>query len=338
LVEHQKPIVAITMGDPCGIGPEVVAKALSFEEIYALCNPIVVGSAWCMEQAVKLVRSPLRVRRQDFTTKLGIDANTIDVIDPINLNPDDVTPGQISPTCGRAAMEWVSLAAKMAIASQVDAIATAPINKEAASLAGFKAIGHMELLQELSGSPTVATMLMSGRLRVVHLTTHKPLSQAVEYVTKERILSFLELTHHTFAKWGMPRASIGVAALNPHASDGGVLGHEEASEIIPAVKMAQKKGINATGPIPADIVFHQAIRGSYDVVLAMYHDQGHIPIKVYGFDKSITANLGLPFVRTSVDHGTAFDIAGKGVATHSSMLEAINLAVCLSTGNGLPQT
>ena len=258
------------------------------------------------------------------------------LVDPHNLNPEDVTVGQVSPTCGRAAMEWVSKAAEMAMASQIDAIATAPINKEAASLAGYKAIGHMELLQELSGAETVGTMLMSGRLRVVHLTTHRSLRQAVDYVTKERILSFLELTHDSFANWGMPSPRIGVAALNPHASDGGLLGHEEAEEIAPAVEESRRRGINATGPIPADVVFHQAIQGAYDVVLAMYHDQGHIPIKVYGFESSITANLGLPFVRTSVDHGTAFDIAGKGVADHQSMLEAIKLAVYLSTGRGLP--
>ena len=178
-------------------------------------------------------------------------------------------------------------------------------------------------------------MLMSGRLRVVHLTTHRSLRRACDYVTKDRILAKLELTHTSFTQWGIPNPSIGVAALNPHGSDGGLLGDEEAEEISPAVEEARAKGIDAHGPIPADIIFHQAIRGAYDVTLAMYHDQGHIPVKVYGFEESITANLGLPFVRTSVDHGTAFDIAGKGVAHHQSMLESIKLAVALSLGKGL---
>jgi 4-hydroxythreonine-4-phosphate dehydrogenase len=217
----------------------------------------------------------------------------------------------------------------------VEGLATAPLNKEAASLAGYQAIGHMELLQELSGAKTVATMLMAKNLRVVHLTTHRSLRTACDYVKKERILDFLQLTHDSFVRWGFSNPRIGVAALNPHGSDGGLLGHEEAQEIAPAVAAAQARGINAIGPVPADVIFHQAINNRYDAVLAMFHDQGHIPVKVYGFAESITANLGLPFVRTSVDHGTAFDIAGKGVADATSMREAIRLAVALSLGNGL---
>ncbi|MCZ6535790.1 MAG: 4-hydroxythreonine-4-phosphate dehydrogenase PdxA, partial [Chloroflexi bacterium] len=256
-------------------------------------------------------------------------------VDPHNLNPEDITVGQISPACGKAAMEWVTTAAKLAMAGKVQALATAPINKEAARLAGYKAIGHMELLQEVSGTEKVATMLMSGSLRVVHLTTHRSLRVACEYVTKERVQSMLELTHRSFREWGMPHPRIAAAALNPHASDGGLLGAEEAEAIGPAVEEAQRHGIDARGPVPADIVFHQAIKGAYDVVLAMYHDQGHIPIKVYGFEQSVSVNLGLPFVRTSVDHGTAFDIAGKGVADHTSMVETIRLASALCTGKGL---
>ncbi len=330
-----KPVVAITMGDPCGIGPEVVAKALASGEVYDLCHPVVVGSASSMEQAVKLTGVPLRVREVESSVEAGKSPELLDVVDPHNLNPEDVTVGKISPACGKAAMEWVSRAAELAIAGQVDALATAPVNKEAASLAGYKSIGHMELLQEISGAQDVATMLLSGALRVVHLTTHRSLRRACEYVTKDTILAKLELTHDSFSGWGVPSPRIGVAALNPHGSDGGLLGNEEAEEITPAVEEARRKGIDARGPVPADIVFHQAIQGTYDVTLAMYHDQGHIPVKVYGFEKSITANLGLPFVRTSVDHGTAFDIAGRGVAHHDSMLEAIKLAVSLSLGKGL---
>jgi 4-hydroxythreonine-4-phosphate dehydrogenase len=229
----------------------------------------------------------------------------------------------------------VSKAGELALAGIVDGLATAPLNKEAASLAGYQSIGHMELLQELSGAKTVATMLLAKNLRVVHLTTHRSLRVACDYVKKDRIVDFLQLTHDSFVKWGFDNPRIATAALNPHGSDGGLLGHEEAEEIAPAVKAAQERGINVVGPIPAGIVFHQAIQGRYDTVLCMYHDQGHIPVKVYGFEESITANLGLPFVRTSVDHGTAFDIAGKGIADHTSMLESIRLAVGLARGNGL---
>ncbi len=335
MAKNQKPLVAITMGDPCGIGPEVVVKALASGSVYPICHPVVVGNCWAIEQAVKLTGVALTVREVNAPIQVDKRADIVDVIDIHNLNPEDVQVGQVSPTCGRAAMEWVTKAGELALEGQVQALATAPLNKEAASLAGYTAIGHMELLQELSHAQEVATMLMSGPLRVVHLTTHRSLRRACDYVTQKNILAKLELTHETFEQWGMPKPRIGVAALNPHGSDGGLLGNEEAEEIAPAVEEAQRRGIQAHGPISADVVFHQAIEGHYDVALAMYHDQGHIPVKVYGFEESITANLGLPFVRTSVDHGTAFDIAGKGVAQHHSMVEAIKVAVALCTGKGL---
>ena len=334
--DDSKPLIAITMGDPCGIGPEVIAKALALAEVYAICRPVVVGSSWAMEQVQQFVDAPFKIREVDSPTEAGLLLGLVEVVDPHNLNPEDVTVGRVSPACGKAAMEWVSAAAQLALSGQVSALATAPVNKEAASLAGYTAIGHMELLQEISGAEEVATMLMSGRLRVVHLTTHRSLRRACDYVTKDGILAKLVLTHDSFSKWGMTNPRIGVAALNPHGSDGGLLGDEEAQEIGPAVEEARGRGIDARGPVPADIVFHQAIQGDYDVTLAMYHDQGHIPIKVHGFEGSITANLGLPFVRTSVDHGTAFDIAGTGIASETSMLEAIRLAVALSLGKGLP--
>ena len=333
--DARKPAVAITMGDPCGIGPEVVVKALADPWVYASCRPLVVGNTYALQRAVDLIGSPLRVNRLDDPSTGGQDPNAVDVVDIGNLNPEAITVGQINPTCGKAAMEWVTKAGELAQAGTVDALATAPLNKEAASLAGYKAIGHMELLQELTGSKTVATMLMAKSLRVVHLTTHRSLRVACDYVKQDRILEFLQITHDSFVRWGFDRPRIAAAALNPHGSDGGLLGNEEAEEIAPAVAAAQERGINASGPIPADIVFHHAIEGRYDVVLAMFHDQGHIPVKVHGFEESITANLGLPFVRTSVDHGTAFDIAGQGIASHTSMLEAIRLAVALAKGNGL---
>ena len=330
-----KPGIAITMGDPCGIGPEVVAKALADPRVYDSCRPLVVGSSYAMERAVELSGVHLRVNASVELDAAGQDGGVIDVLDIGNLNPEDITVGEINPVCGKAAMEWVTRAGELALAGSVGGLATAPLNKEAASLAGYKSIGHMELLQELSGVRTVATMLMARNLRVIHLTTHRSLRVACDYVKKDRILDYLRLTHESFVSYGFREPRIAAAALNPHGSDGGLLGSEEAEEIAPAVEEARAEGINVAGPIPADIVFHHAAEDRYDAVLAMYHDQGHIPVKVYGFEESITANLGLPFVRTSVDHGTAFDIAGKGVATHTSMLEAIRLAVALVKGDGL---
>ena len=333
----QKPGIAITMGDPCGIGPEVVAKALADPRVYESCRPVVVGSSYAMEQAVALTGVTLRVGQPDDAAEAGRDSSVIDVVDIGNLNPEDITVGEINPTCGKAAMEWVTRAGELALGGAVDGLATAPLNKEAASLAGYKSIGHMELLQELTGARTVATMLMARNMRVVHLTTHRSLRVACDYVKKDRILDYLRITHESFVKFGFREPRIAAAALNPHGSDGGLLGNEEAEEISPAVEAARAEGINAFGPIPADIVFHHHAENRYDAVLAMYHDQGHIPVKVYGFEESITANLGLPFVRTSVDHGTAFDIAGQGVASHTSMLESIRLAVALVKGEGLAE-
>jgi 4-hydroxythreonine-4-phosphate dehydrogenase len=335
MADNRKPAIAITMGDPCGIGPEVVVKALAESEVYASCRPLVVGNIYAMEQAVRLTGLPLRIREATDPAAAGLDPLAVDVVDIHNLNPEDITVGEISPACGKAAMEWVTKAGELALSGTVDGLATAPLNKEAASLAGYQSIGHMELLQELSGTKTVATMLMAKNLRVIHLTTHRSLRVACDYVKKDRILEYLELTNKSFIDFGFPTPKIGVAALNPHGSDGGLMGNEEAEEISPAVEAARSLGINAVGPIPADVIFHQAIQGSYHAVLAMFHDQGHIPVKVYGFEESITANLGLPFIRTSVDHGTAFDIAGKGVAAHASMVESIRLAVALARGNGL---
>ena len=335
IVERERPVIAITMGDPCGIGPEVIVKALAEPEVHALCRPIVVGSLPALEDALALTGAPLHAHPIGAPEQADDDPSLVNIIDPQNLDPDEITVGQISPPCGRAAMEWVTTAAHLALSGSVNALATAPVNKEAASLAGYKAIGHMELLQEITGVTRVATMLISGSLRVVHLTTHRSLRVACDYVTHERVLEMLELTHETFRNWGFPTPRIAAAALNPHASDGGLLGDEEASAIAPAVRDARGQGILAQGPIPADIVFHQAIQGIYDVVLAMYHDQGHIPIKVHGFEQSVSVNLGLPFVRASVDHGTAFDIAGKGIADHTSMVETIRLASLLNTGQGL---
>jgi 4-hydroxythreonine-4-phosphate dehydrogenase len=332
----EKPFVAITMGDPAGIGAEVTAKALLDGRAYDRCRPFVVGSAAAMDDALRIIGSETPTRVAHSLDDVAGRAGAIDVLDMENLDFDQIDYGRVSKVAGSASVEWVLRAGEMAAAGSVSAITTAPINKEACSLAGHRDVGHMEIFRTQTGAADVATMLMARSLRVVHLTTHRSLRVACDYVTRENVLAKIELTHASFRQWGFAGPRIGVAALNPHASDGGLIGDEEATHIAPAVDDARSLGIDATGPVPADTVFNQAIDGRYDAVLAMYHDQGHIPIKVHDWAKSVSVNLGLPFVRTSVDHGTAFDIAGKGVADHESMLEALHVAVSLVSESRLP--
>jgi 4-hydroxythreonine-4-phosphate dehydrogenase len=331
-----RPFIAITMGDPAGIGAEVTAKALQDQEVYEKCRPFVIGSTAAMDEAIRLIDAPMSTRSATSLDEVAGEPGTVDVLDLENLDGSAISYGEVSPTAGKASVEWIIKAAELAGSDQVKAIVTAPINKEACSLAGYKDIGHMEILQRRTGAREVATMLMAGTLRVVHLTTHRSLRVACDYVTRANVLAKLTLTHEHFTRWGFERPRIAVAALNPHASDGGLLGDEEDAEIRPAVEEARAQGIEATGPVPGDSVFNLAIDGKFDAVLAMYHDQGHIPIKVHDFARSISVNLGLPFIRTSVDHGTAFDIAGKGVADATSMREAIKAAVSLVSESRLP--
>ena len=252
-----------------------------------------------------------------------------------NLDYKNVPSGKVSAAAGKASVEWILEAGNLATEKRIQAIVTAPINKEACTLAGYKDIGHMEIFQSQSGATEVATMLMADTLRVVHLTTHRSLRIACDYVTRENVLAKIVLPHENFVNWGFPKPRIGVSALNPHASDGGLLGDEEEKQIVPAIQDARDRRIDAVGPIPADTIFNQAIGGKFDAVLAMYHDQGHIPIKVHNWARSVSVNLGLPYIRTSVDHGTAFDIAGKGIADHESIMEAIRVAVDLVSDNKL---
>jgi len=324
-----RPLLAVTMGDPAGVGPEVVLKALARAEVYEFCRPLVVGSVGAFVRTLGLLGLQAAVnaveRPEDGTYRVG----TLDVLEVCEAEAAAVPLGQVSAAAGRAAMAAIHRAAALVQAGRADALVTAPINKEATKLAGFSDIGHLELLARLSGATEYATMLTTKGLRVVHLTTHYELSEACRRVTKERVLARLRLTDSSFRAWGFARPRLAVAALNPHAGEGGLFGRAEIDEIAPAVAAAVAEGIDARGPYPADSVFVRAIAGEFDAVIAMYHDQGHIPIKVHGFAESVSVALGLPFVRTSVDHGTAFDIAGKGVADAQSMYEAIRTAADL---------
>ena len=334
-MEDHRPLIAITIGDAAGIGPEVVVKALASSEVYQLSRPLVIASSSVLRKAVGLVANEPGLHKVESAGEAKGECGTIDFIDMANLADDDLTYGKISAACGLAAMQFIEAAADLALRHEVKSIVTAPINKEATRLAGYSDVGHLEFLARLTGSKQYATMLVSGVLRAVHLTTHHALLEACRQVTKQRVLDRIELTQRSFRDWGFDRPRIGVAALNPHGGEGGMMGREEIDEIIPAVKAASAKGIDVRGPFPADSIYTRAIAGEFDVVIAMYHDQGHIPVKVFGFEKSVSVALGLPFIRTSVDHGTAFDIAGKGIADARSMEEAIKVAVSLSERNRL---
>ena len=326
----ERPTIAITMGDPAGIGPEVVLKALADQAIRSLCRPLVVGDVRVLEAAKVFAGVNLLLHKLGSAGRGDRKLSAVEVLDLADCDPTQVVLGQISPLAGRAAVEAVERAAELALGGKVAAIVTAPLNKAAMQAAGYHYIGHTEILADLCHAPRVTTLLATGTLRVIHVTRHVPLDVVASLITKERVLETIRLTYEGMRAWGMEVPRIGVAALNPHGGESGLLGREEIEEIGPAVERAQAEGIEAQGPIPADSIFFRAIRGEFDAVVAMYHDQGHIPIKTHGFEASVTVTLGLPIVRTSVDHGTAFDIAGKGLADPASMKEAIRLAVQLA--------
>lgn len=323
--------LGVTLGDPAGIGPEVAARVIAAGAGRLAHRPLLlIGSGWALEAGARAagivlpdlprVASPEAVR--DPLALLDVD-----------IAVDDFAFGQVSARCGEVAVRSVELAARCCLEGSLAGMVTCPIHKEAIHAAGYvDDIGHQEILGRLTGSEWTATMLMTPGLRVVHLSTHKSLIEAARYVTRDNVLAKLRLTADTLAGWGMPRARIALAALNPHGGEGGLLGREEIDELMPAVAVAQAEGFDVTGPWPADSVFNRAIDGEFDVVLALYHDQGHIAIKVHDFHASTTATLGIPFVRTSVDHGTAFDIAGQGRADPRSLTAAIGAAEALVEG------
>lgn len=330
----ERPLIAITLGDPSGVGPEVIAKALAQPIVHEQGRLFVIGDAAAVRQAITEVGSAAIVRPIDEPADADSSIGTIDVLE-VDGVAGAFPVGELSLDSARACHAWVERAAGLAISGEVAAMATAPVNKEGWRAAGIEDTGHQEVLKRMSGSSHVATMLVSGELRCMHLSTHLSLAEACAFVTREHVLRAIRLTHDHFTRWGFEAPRIGVAALNPHASDNGLIGTTEQDEIAPAIADAAGLGINARGPVPADSVFNQAIDGQHDVVVVMYHDQGHIPIKVHGFEESVSVNLGLPFVRTSVDHGTAFDIAGQNRAQATSMVEAILLAERLAVGSSL---
>ena len=327
---NEKPLIAVTMGDPAGIGPEITVKAAARDEIRRCCRLLAVGDASILIAAMEMIGASLTINPVADVADARFDRATLDVLDLENVDVAALSSGEVSAAAGEASVAYVRKAAELAQDGLVGAIATGPINKSALRAAGIPYVGHTELLAALSGEERVTTMLTTPGLRVVHVTRHVPLAEVAPLITKERVLETLRITDRGLRQMGIEAPRLAVAALNPHGGDGGLVGHEEIEEIGPAVVKAVEEGIDADGPLPADSVFFQAIEGAFDAVVAMYHDQGHIPIKTHDFAHSVTVTLGLPIVRTSVDHGTAFEIAWQGEADETSMVEAIRLAAELT--------
>ncbi len=325
-----RPVVAITIGDACGIGPEVVLKALTHEDVRTACHPIVIGAMPIIKLTRDQFAPSVKLKRMIDMDQAESSHDAVECLDLQNLVPSEAPRGQLSPKAGKAAAEFAIKAGELAMQKKVDAIATAPLNKEAMRAGGIHYIGHTELYQAIAGNPPVATMLISGELRVVHVIQHESLLDSIKHITRESVLHTIRATDAGMKQLGFARPRLGVCGLNPHNGEGGLLGREEIEIISPAVQDAQRENIEINGPFAADSIFFRAVRGQFDCVVAMFHDQGHIAIKTFGFDRSITVTLGLPFIRTSADHGTAFDIAGKGIANETSMAEAIKLAAQLA--------
>ena len=332
-----KPII-VTLGDPAGVGPEVAAKVIRdrHRQPTAGVPVLFLGTAWALQkgaQAAGVTLPQLPVVAEVEAAGPGMSLLDLGDQPDASKAPDGFEFGRVDADCGRLAVQAVEGAARACIDGTAAAMVTCPINKEAIHAAGYvDDIGHQEILARMTGAEWTATMLMTPGLKVVHLSTHKSLIEAARYVTRDTVLEKLRLMQETLTGWGLEKPSIAVAALNPHGGEGGLLGSEEIEELAPAVATARAEGIDATGPIPADSIFNRAINGEFDVVLALYHDQGHIAIKVHDFHQSTTATLGIPFIRTSVDHGTAFDIAGQGKADPRGLHAAIDAAEALVAG------
>jgi 4-hydroxythreonine-4-phosphate dehydrogenase len=321
-----KPIIGITMGDATGAGPEIIVKALAGKKAYDVCRPFVIGDAGIMERAAGIVAIDCGIRPIEKVDEAAFIPGTMDVLDLKNL-PADLPFAKVDARAGKAAFEYVAKGVELAMKGEIDAIATAPLHKEALHAAGYPYPGHTEILADLSKTRDYAMLLTGGSLRVIHVTTHVSLRKACDLVKKDRVLRVIGLADKAARQLGFAKPRIAVAGLNPHSGEGGLFGDEEIEEIIPAVEAARKLGYDVSGPVPPDTVFYRAaLKNHFDIVVVMYHDQGHIPLKVLGFEQGVNVSVGLPFIRTSVDHGTVFGKAGKGTADPTSMSEAICLA------------
>jgi 4-hydroxythreonine-4-phosphate dehydrogenase len=338
---NSKPIIAVTMGDPGSIGPEIAVRALKEEKIHAACRPLLVGDARVFDHINQLLQLGVRVNSIGDVQEARFERGIIDVFDLKNMPSEKIVFGEISALAGNASFEAIRTAIELAMEKKVDATVTGPINKKSINEAGHHFAGHTEIYAHFTNTKKYAMLLVEENMKVIHVSTHVSLRQACDLVKKERILQVIELLQHGMKQLGETNLKIGVAGLNPHAGDSGLFGTEDELEIAPAVAEAKRLGYDVEGPVPPDTLFAKANTGAYGGVVAMYHDQGHIPFKLAGFKwnaqkkqmdsvKGVNITMGLPIIRTSVDHGTAFEIAGKGIASHDAMVLAIESAVQLS--------
>jgi len=334
----KKPIIGITMGDPAGIGAEIIVKALSKKEIYKKSRSIVIGSKCVIDDALKFIPSNLKLNVIKNTEEIKREFGIIDLIDLDNIKLDEFNYGKVSAKAGQASLDYIYKGIDLAMKGLVNAVVTGPIHKEAIKAAGSPYAGHTEIFASRTKTKNYAMMLADKNLRVIHVSTHVSLRQACDLVKKERVLTVIRLADKALKDLGIKNPKIGVAGLNPHAGEGRLFGKEEIEEIIPAIVQAKKEGIDVEGPIPPDTIFSKVIGKQYDIAVVMYHDQGHIPLKVTGFKynketnkwssvSGVNVTLGLPIIRTSVDHGVAYGKAGEGRANEKSMVEAIKMAI-----------
>lgn len=320
-----RPKIAIPMGDPAGVGPEIVVKTAVTKEIQDLCDLIIIGDRKVLEKAGRICGVNLQIHSIENVEDGNYQEGILNVIDLGNIDLEKMEYGKVQGMCGKAAFEYIKKSVELAMNHEVDAIATTPINKESLRAAKIDYIGHTEILGDLSHSRDPLTMFEVANMRVFFLTRHMSLRNACDAITKERVLEYIQRCTKALKQLGVT-GKMAVAGLNPHSGEHGLFGYEEVEAVSPAVEEAQKLGYDVVGPIGADSVFHQALQGKYQAVLSLYHDQGHIATKTYDFERTIAITLDMPFLRTSVDHGTAFDIAGKGIVSAVSMIEAVRLA------------
>lgn len=321
-----KPLIVIPIGDPAGIGPEIVAKALAEPRVFEAARCVAVGDRKVIEQAVRITGTDLKIKTVKAPEEGVFEEGILNLMDLDNMDMNRFAFGEVSGMCGRAAYEYIEESVRLANEGRADAVATTPINKEALKAAGISFIGHTEIFSALTETEDPLTMFETNGLRVFFLTRHVSLRKMLDMVTKERIKDYVKRCLEALKRLGVEEGTMAVAGLNPHCGEHGLFGDEEVKEIIPAVLELQEEGYPVTGPIGADSVFHQAAQGRFNSVLSLYHDQGHIATKTLDFDRTIAITNGMPILRTSVDHGTAFDIAGTGKAAAVSMIEAILLA------------
>ena len=321
-----KPFIGITMGDPAGVGPEVILRALERAELFEICRPIIIGNMEIIKDAARVCGASMLINKLDDSLKGRYVEGAVNVIDIAGIDLGLFEKGKTSGICGEAAFKYIEKAVSLAVDGRIKAIATAPVNKESLKLAGVPYIGHTEMLQGLTGVEDPLTMFQVDSLRIFFLSRHVSLRKACDSISSDKVFETIEKSHKALLRLGVINPRIAVAALNPHGGEHGMFGSEEVDHIEPGISMARSAGYIVEGPVPADSVFYFALQGRYDGVISLYHDQGHIAAKMHDFEKTVSITNGLPFLRTSVDHGTAFDIAGKGIANGTSMYEAIKLA------------